>query len=117
MQSASPQHTGTVQKLHVSPLFTILPHLVQKLILTLWCFKFLRPRWETRYLILLGSYLYKFSLTGTDDGNNNNRLPHNSNNKNPKELHFRSSRSTPISLTATAISVSPCTRCLPDTIP
>jgi len=67
MQSASPQHTGTVQKLHVSPLFTILPHLVQKLILTVWCFKFLRPRWQTRYLVLLGSYLYKFSLTGTDD--------------------------------------------------
>lgn len=33
----------------------------------MWCFKFLRPHWQSRYLILLGSYLYKFANeTGTE---------------------------------------------------
>jgi len=61
MLKASPQHTGTVLKLRVSPIYTMLPHIVQKWILTLWCFKCLRPHWQSRHLVLLGSYLYKFA--------------------------------------------------------
>ena len=60
MQAASPQQTGTVMKLHVSPLYTLMPRFMQKWILKFWFLSFLRPSWKPRYLILLGSYLYKF---------------------------------------------------------
>ena len=53
-------------KLHVTPIYTMLPYFVQKWIMTFWCLKFLRPYWQSRYLILLGSFLYKFA---GDDGN------------------------------------------------
>lgn len=61
LQNAFPQHSGTVLKLHIPPLYTFLPHFFQTIILQIWCFKFLRPHWQSRYLILLGSYLYKFT--------------------------------------------------------
>ena len=48
-------------KLHASPIYTMLPSIVQKWILTVGCCKFLRPSWRPRYLILLGSFLYKFA--------------------------------------------------------
>ena len=67
LEAASPQHTGTVMKLHVSPIYTMLPSIVQKWILTVGCFKFFRPSWRSRYLILLGSFLYKFA--NSDDRN------------------------------------------------
>jgi PH domain len=61
---ASPQHHSTVLKLHVPLLYSILPDLVKRLILS-WSFlSFLAPSWKKRYLILCGSYLYKFSNQG-----------------------------------------------------
>jgi PH domain len=70
MQAASPQQTGKVMKLHVSPFYTILPRFLQKWILKIWFLSFLRPSWKARYLILLGSYLYKFQ-----DEQNPNQQP------------------------------------------
>jgi hypothetical protein len=61
MLQASPQHHGLVMKLHVSPLYAILPLFLQKLVARIWCLSFLAPKWESRYLILLGSFLYKFT--------------------------------------------------------
>jgi len=63
MLQASPQHHGYVMRLRVSPFYAILPRLLQKLISRLWSAiaSFVgAPRWERRYLLLLGSYLYKF---------------------------------------------------------
>jgi hypothetical protein len=60
MQKSSPQHMGDVRKLHVSMMYLLLPRWMQRWIWKLWCLSFLRPSWEPRYLILLGSYLYKF---------------------------------------------------------
>jgi hypothetical protein len=59
MLRASPQHHGAVLKLHSALLFMILPRFVQSLIIKF--LPFLRPCWQERHLILLGSYLYKFS--------------------------------------------------------
>jgi hypothetical protein len=61
MLKASPQHYGTVKNLHISPFYTFLPLALQKFIARIWCFSFLAPKWESRYLILLGSFLYKFT--------------------------------------------------------
>lgn len=60
MSTASPQQTGHVMKLHMSPICAMLPYFLQKWIMTLWFLSFLRPSWKPRYLILLGSFLYKF---------------------------------------------------------
>lgn len=57
-------------KLHASLFYTILPGFLQKWILKLWFLRFLRPSWKPRYLMLLGSYLYKFQ-----DDENRNREP------------------------------------------
>lgn len=67
MERASPQHTGRVRKLRVPFLYTMLPKFLQQVVLKVWCFAFLRPIWQSRYLIVLGSYLYKFK---DDDGRN-----------------------------------------------
>jgi hypothetical protein len=67
MQAASPQHTGKVMKLHTSPIFNILPQCIQILILKMWFLSFLRPSWKPRYLMLLGSYLYKFPVDERPD--------------------------------------------------
>jgi len=66
---SSPQHHGVVVKLHVPLLYSILPTFIQQFILN-WSFllaplSFLfghqfGPSWKERYLILCGSYLYKY---------------------------------------------------------
>jgi hypothetical protein len=67
LEAAFPQQTGRVSKLHVSPFFSMLPRFLQKLIVNVFLFSFLRPRWKERNLILLGSYLYKFVVEGNTD--------------------------------------------------
>mmetsp|Transcript_29041 Transcript_29041/g.70074 ORF Transcript_29041/g.70074 Transcript_29041/m.70074 type:complete len:259 (-) Transcript_29041:186-962(-) len=58
---ASPQHHSVVLKLHVPVLYSILPAFIQRFILS-WTFlaQLLGPTWKQRYLIVCGSYLYKF---------------------------------------------------------
>ncbi len=60
MIDSSPQQHGVVLKLHVPILYSILPEFLQKIILSLSFLSFLGPTWEQRYLILCGSFLYKF---------------------------------------------------------
>jgi len=60
MIDAAPQHHGSVQKLHIPVLYSMLPSVIQRWILTSSCFKSFGPSWKRRYLILCGSYLYKF---------------------------------------------------------
>lgn len=67
MQKASPQHMGDVRKLDVSVVYLMLPRWIQRWIWKLWCLSFLRPSWKPRYLILLGSYLYKFKKSHGGD--------------------------------------------------
>ena len=59
-----PQHHGVILKLHVSLIYKILPLFIQRFILN-WSFLSnwlgLGPSWKQRYLILCGSYLYKFN--------------------------------------------------------
>jgi hypothetical protein len=60
MIDTSPQQHGVVLKLHVPILYSILPGFIQGIILS-WSFlSFLAPSWQQRYLILCGSFLYKF---------------------------------------------------------
>lgn len=60
MIDTSPQQHGVVLKLHVPILYTLLPDFIQRIILS-WSFlSFLAPSWKQRYLILCGSFLYKF---------------------------------------------------------
>lgn len=62
MLKASPQHHGKVLKLHVNLLYSVLPLFLQTWILRIpFLLSFLAPKWKQRYLILLGSYVYKFS--------------------------------------------------------
>ena len=62
---ASPQQHGQVLKLHVPILYTILPEFLKRIILS-WSFlAFLGPSWKQRYLILCGSFLYKFNNQGS----------------------------------------------------
>lgn len=56
----SPQLSGYVRKLHVHPVFALLPFFLQRIIARVWLLSWLAPTWEERYLIILGSYLYKF---------------------------------------------------------
>jgi hypothetical protein len=51
---------GDVRKLHVPVIYLLLPRWIQQWIWKFWCLSFLRPSWKPRYLILLGSFLYKF---------------------------------------------------------
>ena len=73
-----PQHSGSAYKLHVPFLFLFLPRFLQQWLIqklnninknkkkntTLWLYYFLAswllPKWESRFLILVGRYLYKF---------------------------------------------------------
>ena len=73
-----PQHSGSVYKLHVPFLFLFLPRFLQQWLIqklnnidkienkntTLWLYYFLAswllPKWESRFIILVGRYLYKF---------------------------------------------------------
>ena len=70
MLKASPQHHGNVLKLHVGLLYSILPLFLQKFLLQIsFLAYFLAPKWKQRYLILLGSYVYKFSNKAKNDPN------------------------------------------------
>eukprot|EP00934_Nitzschia_sp_Nitz4_P004335 Nitzschia sp. Nitz4//scaffold131_size63436//12955//13617//NITZ4_006266-RA/size63436-processed-gene-0.96-mRNA-1//1//CDS//3329535241//4325//frame0 len=60
MIDSAPQQHGVVLKLHIPILFTILPEFLQNIILSFSFLSFLAPSWEQRYLILCGSFLYKF---------------------------------------------------------
>jgi hypothetical protein len=65
---ASPQHEGYVMKLHVSPFYSLFPQCLQRLIARISLFSFLAPSWERRYLILVGSFLYKFVDNSSNKG-------------------------------------------------
>jgi hypothetical protein len=66
MIATSPQQHGVVLKLHVPVLYTILPEFLQRIILS-WSFlSFMAPAWKQRYLILCGSFLYKFKDQATN---------------------------------------------------
>jgi len=60
MIDTAPQHHGSVLKLHIPLFYSILPSAIQRILLAWSCFKFLVPSWKERYLVLCGSYLYKF---------------------------------------------------------
>eukprot|EP00980_Cylindrotheca_fusiformis_P000238 scaffold52_cov183-Cylindrotheca_fusiformis.AAC.17 len=60
LMDASPQQHGVVLKLHVPLLFKLVPDFLQRLLLAFSFLSFLCPSWKQRYLILCGSYLYKF---------------------------------------------------------
>ena len=61
MLRASPQHHEYVMKLRVPVMFSVLPRFVQRWICQYSVLSCLAPRWERRFLILLGGYLYKFT--------------------------------------------------------
>lgn len=62
MIDSAPQQHGTVLKLHIPILYSILPQFIKNIILSFsFLSKFLGPSWKQRYLILCGSYLYKFN--------------------------------------------------------
>lgn len=65
MIDASPQHHGSVYKLHVPVFYSILPAFLQRIILSLSFLSWLAPSWKKRHLILCGSYLYKFNDTNS----------------------------------------------------
>lgn len=52
------QHHGPVLKLHQSLWLTLLPTTLRTFLLKL--FSCLRPTWKERYLMIVGSFLYKF---------------------------------------------------------
>jgi hypothetical protein len=58
---AFPQEHGIVEKLHCPTLYTLLPRCIRRLLCRIPAFRRrLVPKWRVRYLILVGSYLYKF---------------------------------------------------------
>lgn len=68
LESASPQNTGYVMKLSIPMFYSILPRFIQcRLKSLITRFPFLSailpmlPRWKHRYIILVGSFLYKYS--------------------------------------------------------
>ena len=65
MIDAEPQHHGSVQKLHIPVFYSILPSVIQRIILSTSCLKFFAPSWKERHLILCGLYLYKFEDTAS----------------------------------------------------
>jgi hypothetical protein len=60
MIDAAPQHHGSVQKLHIPVFYSILPAIIQRIILSWSCLKSFAPSWKERHMILCGAYLYKF---------------------------------------------------------
>lgn len=61
LQHGTPQHHGQVMKLHAPLFYCLLPRFLQHFILNHeWLKSCLAPTWQRRYLILLGSFLYKF---------------------------------------------------------
>lgn len=62
MLKSSPSHNGTVLKLHLPLIFSVLPDFLKRLVVAYdyaWL-SFLQPEWRQRYLISIGSFLYKF---------------------------------------------------------
>jgi len=60
MIKSSPLQHGVALKLRVPLFFSVLPTPLQNLVMTWGCLSWLRPTWYQRYLILIGSFLYKF---------------------------------------------------------
>ena len=58
--AASPSHHGSVYKLQVPLLFSVLPSLLQRIICSYAALRSLAPQWKERYLIQIGNYLYRF---------------------------------------------------------
>ena len=56
LTDSSPQHHGPVLKLHIPLFFDMLPVCFQRILLVIG----ISPSWKQRYLILCGSFLYKF---------------------------------------------------------
>jgi hypothetical protein len=65
MIDVAPQHHGSVKKLHVPVFYSILPSIIQRIILSWSCLKSFAPSWKERHMILCGSYLYKFKDTSS----------------------------------------------------
>lgn len=57
---SSPQQHGVVLKLHIPILYNFIPSCLQRILLAFEFLSFCRPSWKQRYLILCGSFLYKF---------------------------------------------------------
>lgn len=64
---SSPSHSGRVEKLHTSLVWTFLPLVIQKILLRMndqCCLRYftfgLCPTFKKRFLCLIGSYLYKY---------------------------------------------------------
>lgn len=53
---SSPQHHGVALKLHIPFFYNLLPVCIQRIMLLIG----INPTWRQRYLILCGSFLYKF---------------------------------------------------------
>jgi len=61
MIDSAPQQHGSVLKLHIPIFYSILPQFIKNIILSFsFLSSWLGPSWKQRYLILCGSYLYKF---------------------------------------------------------
>jgi hypothetical protein len=60
MIDSAPQQHGPVLKLHIPIFYSILPEFIKRIILSFSFLSFLAPSWRQRYLILCGSFLYKF---------------------------------------------------------
>ena len=61
MMRGSPSQSGTALKLHVPLLFSILPTFIQRLVSSIGLLRYFAPKWKGRFLIQIGSFLYKFS--------------------------------------------------------
>jgi len=58
---ASPQQHGVVLKLHVPLAYHLIPTCLQRVARSVGCLSFfVLPSWKQRYLVSIGSYLYKF---------------------------------------------------------
>ena len=60
MINASPSQQGTVFKLQVPLLYSVLPAFLQRIICSWSCLACLAPIWKERYLIQIGNFLYRF---------------------------------------------------------
>lgn len=60
LTEASPQQHGVVLKMHIPLLYNLIPVCIQRVLLAFQFLSFLCPSWKQRYLILCGSFLYKF---------------------------------------------------------
>ena len=58
--SAGPTHTGNAFKLHSPMFYQFCPPFLQRWIETWWCLQMFRPQWKSRFLVLIGAFLYKF---------------------------------------------------------